>query len=176
MGEFLDQIPENIQGHIKEITKTSGLPDEEASVEKIAQAWLEKKKAFEDQVQNVNMIEVETLAKDDAKGFLAMTNSGSLVNAGPLVDGVRKAEYSSIGIRADVPPTAEKEGVTLTKDVSAGDTIEFENGPVKSTSAIFKIAVCEEGLGAEEQTEKISQATQILQDEFTKVNKTIISE
>ncbi|KKK73521.1 hypothetical protein LCGC14_2892980, partial [marine sediment metagenome] len=40
MGEFLDKIPENIQDHIREITKTSGLPPDEESVEKIAKGWL----------------------------------------------------------------------------------------------------------------------------------------
>lgn len=176
MGEFLDQIPENIQGHIKEITKSSGLPDEEESVEKMAEAWLEKKKIFEEQMENMNMHEVDSFEKGDEKGCLALTYSGSLINIGPLVDGARKAEYTSVGIRSDVVPAAEKEGSTLVNDVIIDNIINFEVGPVQSTSPIFKIAVCEEGLDADEQSEKIAQATQILQEEFVNVNKTVIEE
>jgi hypothetical protein len=43
MGEYLDQVPGEVQDHIRQITKSSGLPDTEESVEMIAQGWLEKK-------------------------------------------------------------------------------------------------------------------------------------
>ena len=33
MGQFYDQIPEELKGHVKEITRTSGLPDTEESLE-----------------------------------------------------------------------------------------------------------------------------------------------
>jgi len=174
MGEFLSQIPQNIQGHIKEITKTSGLPNDEESLEKIAQAWIEKKNLFEDQIKTSGMEELKELPKDDAKGCLALTYSGSLVNIGPLVDGVRHVEYTSIGVRSDVPGAAEKDGSKLSKNVKVDSTIEFEVGPVKSTSAIFKIAVCKGNLSAEKQEEKIAQATQILKEEFVEVNKTVV--
>lgn len=176
MGEFFDQIPEEIQGHIKEITKLSGLPEGEESVEKIAQGWLEKKKAFEEKTQSMDMEEVESLEKDDERGALALTYSGSLVNIGPLFDNARKVQYASIGLRSDVPDTAEKEESILAKDVTVDDTIEFETGPVKRTSQIFKIAVLIGDHSAEEQEEKITEATQIIQEEFIEVNKTIIDE
>jgi len=47
MSEHLDLIPVEIQSHIRQITKTSGLPDTEESVDMIAQGWLEKKERFE---------------------------------------------------------------------------------------------------------------------------------
>ena len=80
MGMYLDQIPQDIQGHIRQITKTSGLPDTEDSVELIAQGWLEKKDLFEKQLSGMNMEEVETLGKDEERGCLVMTYSGSLLN------------------------------------------------------------------------------------------------
>lgn len=176
MGEFLDQVPEGIQQHIRDITKTSGLEDTEESVEKMAQGWLEKKSIFEEKIASMDMEEIEMLEKDREDGVLCMTASGSLVNVGPLVEGGRRVEYTSIGIRADVPPAAEKEGSVLAGDIKVGQSIEFEVGPVKSTSELFKIAICKGDLSAEEQGEKITQATQVLQDEFVKVNKTVVIE
>jgi hypothetical protein len=176
MGEFLDQIPQELQGHIREITRQSGLPGGEDSVEKVAAGWLEKKKVFEDQIEKMNMEEVDLLGKDDERGALALTYSGSLVNIGPLVDNTRKVQYASIGVRGDVPDMAEREGSALAKDVSVDEPIEFENGPVKSTSQIFKIAVLTGNPSPEEQEEKITEATQIIQEEFVEVNKTIIAE
>ena len=38
MGEYLNQVPVEIQSHLRQITKTSGLPDTEDSLEMIAQA------------------------------------------------------------------------------------------------------------------------------------------
>ncbi len=176
MGEFLDKIPENIQDHIREITKTSGLPPDEESVEKIAKGWLEKKKVFEKKIGEMGMEEVDFLTSDDERAALAITYSGSLVNIGPIVDGVRNAGYISIGLRSDVPDAALKEGSTLAKDVAVDDRIEFVIGPVKNTSAIFKIAVLTGSHTAIEQEEKLNEVTLLIQEEFVEVNKTMISE
>jgi hypothetical protein len=78
MGEYLDQIPEEIRGHIKEITRTSGLPAGEESEELIAMGWLEKKKAFEEKIAEMEMEEVEFFDKVDERATLALTYSGSL--------------------------------------------------------------------------------------------------
>ena len=176
MGEYFDQIPEELHDHIREITKMSGLPEGEESVERIAQGWLEKMNVFEEQIKKMEMEEVDFLEKDEEKGALVLTYSGSLVNLGPLVDNVRKVQYASIGLRSDVPDVAEREGSILAKDVAVDDTIEFDVGPVKSTSQIFKIAVLTGNPTAEEQEERITEATQIIQEEFVEVNKTIIDE
>jgi hypothetical protein len=176
MGEYFDQIPEELHDHIREITKMSGLPEGEESIEIISQGWLEKMNVFEEQIQKMEMEEVDLLEKDEEKGALVLTYSGSLVNLGPLVDDVRKVQYASIGLRSDVPGVAEREGSILAKDVAVDDTIEFDVGPVKSTSQIFKIAVLTGNPTAEEQEERITEATQIIQEEFVEVNKTIIDE
>lgn len=174
MGEFLDKVPPNVVPHIKEITKTSGLPNTDESIEKIAEGWLEKKTAFEEQIVSANMEEVATLGKEDAKGALAITYSGSIVNIGPVVDGGRHVEYVSVGLRSDVPASANKDGSKLAKDLKVDQPLEFEVGPVKSTSAIFKIAICKGNLTAAKQEEKIAQVTQMLKEEFVNVNKTVI--
>lgn len=174
MGELMNQLPAEIQAHIKGITKSAGLPDDEESYEKMAKGWLDKKEIFESQIAEKKMVEIEKLTKDDTKGAVALTFSGSLVLIGPLVDGFRKAGYNSIGIRKNVPDSMVQENSKLAEDVTVNSPIEFETGPVKSTSSIFKIAVCEEDLDAIEQEEKISEVTVIMTNEFINVNKDLI--
>ncbi len=174
MGDILNQLPGEIQVHIKGITKASGLPDEEESYEKMAKGWLDKKMIFEEKIAEQNMIEIDTLAIDDEKGAVALTYSGSLVIIGPLIDGFRKAGYNSIGLRKNVPDSMVQENSKLSADVAVNSPIEFETGPVKSTSSIFKIAICKDDLQADEQEEKISEVTVIMTNEFVNVNKDLI--
>lgn len=170
----LDRIPENIRGHIREITNTSGLEESEESVEKIAESWLEKEKIFEEQMSLMDMEEVECLDGDSPDGALAMTWSGSLVNIGPLKEETRNVEYSSIGLRSDVPESATCEDSRISSSISRDSGIEFTKGPVQATSPIHKIAICRGNLEAEEQEERINSATQVLKDEFVNVNRTIV--
>jgi hypothetical protein len=173
MGQYLDQIPEKVQDHIRQLTRTAGLPDTEESVEAIAQGWLEKKRGFEEQVARMNMEEVEFLDREDERGSLVMTYSGSLLNIGPLVNSARKVEYASIGLRKDVPQIASKENSELGADIEVDENVRFSVGPIKKSSPAFKIAVLNEELSAEEQEEKLAQATQVLTEEFVEVNKTL---
>ncbi|MBU3914594.1 hypothetical protein KKA14_03585 [bacterium] len=174
MGEIMSQLPPEIQVHIKGIMKSSGLPDNEESYEKMAKGWLDKKTIFEKQIAEQNMIEIETLPIDDEKGAVALTYSGSLVLIGPIIDGFRKAAYNSIGIRKNVPDSMIQENSKLGGDISINNAIEFEVGPVKSTSAIYKIAICKDDIDAIEQEEKISEVTIIMTEEFVNINKELI--
>ena len=171
MGEYLDQIPAEVQDHISQITKSSGLPDNEESVEMIAKGWLEKKELFENQLVEMNMAEVEELDQEDEQGCLAMTYSGSLLNIGPIIEGGRTVQYASIGLRQDVPETASKDDSQLSSDVQAGEPVRFSPGPIQSSSPIFKIAVTTGDLDPEEQEEQITKATMILAEGFVEVNK-----
>lgn len=170
----LEQVSEKVQNHIKQLIKTAGLPDSEESAEAIARGWLEKKASFEEQVAERNMEMVESFAGDDEKGCLLMTYSGSLLNIGPLIDGARNAEYKSIGIRHDVPESAEEENSVLSGDIELDSSVEFSRGPIKKSSPIFKIAVPAEEMEAEEQEELLSDVTKVLAEDFVEVNKTII--
>ena len=113
MGMYLDQVPAEIQSHLRQITKTSGLPDTEDSVELIAQGWLEKKELFEKQVGEMQMEDVELLERQEERGCLAMTYSGSLLNIGPLVGEGRKVEYAAIGLRQDAMAVFDLESTEL---------------------------------------------------------------
>jgi hypothetical protein len=175
MGEFLDQIPDNIKGHIQQIAKDIKLDDDEDAVEKVAKGWLDKKEAFEEKIESMGMEEVDSLVKDDEKGALALTYSGSLVNIGPVIDGVRHSTYTSIGFRTNAPDQAESDNSTLDEDIEVDGIIKFSNGPVKSTSRIFKVAVCkDDDLSAEEQEKTIMEVATVIEDEFVEVNKTIM--
>jgi hypothetical protein len=176
MGEYFDQLPEEIKDHVQEITNTSGLPPGEESLEKIARGWLEKRQVFEDFIQKLQMEEVDTFDQYDDRGALALTYSGSLVKIGPLIDDLRKVQYTSIGLRLDVPDVADKEGSILSGDIMVDEPMSFEIGPVKHTSPILKIAVLTGERSIEEQEEAITEATKLITDGFTEVNKTIIVE
>ena len=150
------------------------MPDGEESLEKIAEAWLEKKKIFEEESQNLNMEEIEILEKDEAKGALALTYSGSLINIGPNSEGKRKISYASIGLRSDVPALATEENSNLANDIVVDKQAEFVKGPIKKSSPIFKIAICKEDLTPKEEEKQLNQATMIIMDNFVEVNKTVI--
>jgi hypothetical protein len=175
MGEYLDQIPSTIQQHIRGLAQSVKAEEGEDAVEKVAQAWLEKKAVFEDKIAEMGMEEVDRLDKEDEKGAIALTYSGSLVNIGPLMDDVRTVKYSSIGMRTDIPESAESENSKLASDVQVDGIIQFEGGPVKSTSQIFKIAVCkDEEMSPEEQQQTIIETATVIEEEFVEVNKTIM--
>jgi hypothetical protein len=173
MGEYIDQVPVEVQDHIRQITKTSGLPDTDDAVDLIAQGWLEKKHRFEKILARMELEEIETLPKADQRGCLVMTYSGSLLNIGPLRDQGRVAQYASIGLRKDVPETAVNIGSELAADVIVGAPVSFVKGPISSSSPVFKVAVTSEELNLEEQENLITKATRALTKEFIEVNREI---
>lgn len=174
MGEYLEQIPTTVREHLQGITRAAGLPKTDESVELMAEAWLGKKEAFEREIEDQQMEEVDSLDRDDERGAIVMTYSGSLINIGPVVGDARNVEYASIGIRTDVPNAAEHDAAVLGGDLEKDQEVRFDEGPVASTSAIFKIAVCQDDLSAEDQEEALSNITMALTREFADINKTLV--
>lgn len=175
MSEFFLQLPEDVQEHIRKITKSSGLPDNEESKELMAEAWLSKKEAFEREIKGLEMEEVRSFDKDDERGALMMTYSGSLLNVGPSSQRGRAVEYTSIGLRSDVPDSLEFDEGTFKQNVSVGGEAVFTDGPLSKTSSVLKIAVFNEDLEPEEEQEALSNATMVLTREFADINKTVIA-
>lgn len=169
-----EDYTDKIRTHLRQLVTTAGLPDTEESLEALEQGWREKFDAFERQVADRNMESVEELDAEDERGALMMTYSGSLINLGPLKENGRYVEYRSIGVRNDVPESADSEETELTSTVSVDETAEFSNGPIKKSSPIYKIALITEDMEDEEQEELLSEVTQVLTKEFVEVNKTII--
>ncbi|MFP4365325.1 MAG: hypothetical protein ACLFR1_15795 [Spirochaetia bacterium] len=175
MGTYFDQLNETIQNHIQGLVKQAGLADTEESLELLSKGWLEKEETFEKQIEAMDMEEVDDFQKDEERGCLIMTYSGSLLTVGPVTDEGRKVEYASIGLRRDVPDTAEASDAELGEDIAVDSEAVFSKGPVKKSSPVLKIAVTKEELEVEEEEEKLSEVTQIIADDFIEVNKTIIS-
>ena len=171
-----DDYTDKIRTHLRQLLTTAGLPETDESMEALEQGWREKFNAFERQAAERNMEPVEELDAGDDRGALLLTYSGSLINIGPLKDTGRYVEYRSIGIRNDVPESAESEETELTSSVSVDEAAEFSNGPIKKSSPIYKIAVIAEDMEDEEQEELLSEVTQVPTEEFVEVNKTIIQD
>ncbi len=176
MASAINKIPQHIREHIRRITATSGLPDNDDSVDRIAEAWIEKREAFETKLAELHMEEWDEYARDEEHGALIMTYSGSLLTVGPLVDETRNADYLSIGLRQDVPPSASDSDSRFAEDIRIDAPVVFESGPVHKTSPVFKIAVLTEQLDPEEEQEQLHEATLVLSRAFVEVNKTIVAE
>jgi hypothetical protein len=174
VGEYLDQVPEKIQEHIRRITASSGLPDTAESVEQIAEGWLEKKSLFERRMSENGMNEVMLFDGDEAHGALIFTYSGSLLTIGPVTETGRTVEYTSIGLRQDVPDSAVANDSSFKGDILVDSVAEFTDGPIAKSSPVLAIAVLGEDLDPEEEQDLLSEVTQVLTEDFVEVNKTIV--
>lgn len=163
-----------IQQHIKQIAKTSGMAEGNETLESLAQAWDEKRTRFEESVSANGLIEATFYSRDEPKGAIVLTYSGSLITLGPLVEGVRKGEYTSIGLRFDVPSSANEDASILDSDVETDSVVSFKKGPIQKSSPVYKIAINADELEAEEEQALLTQVTQDIAEEFVEVNKTII--
>lgn len=175
MGAYLDQIPVHLRDHIVKIAATAGIEEEGDSTELIAQAWLEKKDAFEKRIAESGMEEIDEFGVEEERGALVLTYSGSLLTIGPLIVGKRAVEYTSIGLRKDVPESALSDRSALAADLRVDETASFTGGPIAKSSAVFKIAVSAQPLEAEEERDLLSEVTQLLTEDFVEVNKTVIA-
>ncbi|MBN2441049.1 MAG: HU family DNA-binding protein [Spirochaetales bacterium] len=176
MGEIFNQLPENIQTHLRNITESSGLPPGDESNELIAQNWMEKKKLFEGQIKVLDMTEIETFKKDDERPVLLYSYSGSLVSLGPLVKGSRVVEYASIKLRSDVPNVVYVPETDLEDDIRIDSEAMFTEGKIKQTSSLLKIAVCDKEIPILDQEKRIREAMIFLTNSFTKANRKITSQ
>ena len=170
MSTVSHDIPDSIVKHLEVVIKTFGLESNEETMERLITGWIDKEKAFKEQMFNMGMEEVGVCDSNDERGALALTYSGSLLTIGPLVDGERKIDYTSIGFRHDVPDRLTKEGSSLPENIMLDKGIVFKGGPIKQTSPIFKIVVCPDSISVEEQEDLIEQATTMIIDSFADIN------
>ncbi|MEJ2664566.1 MAG: HU family DNA-binding protein [Spirochaetia bacterium] len=128
---------------------------------------------FEEQTASLDMIETDVFGKDDTRGALLLTYSGSLISMGPLKNGGRHIEYSSIKLRRDVPDIVIQENTGLAGDIAVDKTVAFTEGKIKSTSNLLKIVVCKEDVSLEEQEKRIREATIFLTNGFVILNRSL---
>jgi hypothetical protein len=176
MGEQLDQVPEKLREHLRSIAGSGVQGSDEEYIEAIAGAWLEKRDIFDKQVADAGMEPAETFAHDSERGALLMTYSGSLLTIGPLREDVRRVEYSSIGLRHDVPDGADHDAARLAVDVTLDNPAEFAEGPVKQSSPIYRIAIAPPGTSTDDEEVLLSNVTKVVTREFVDVNQTVVPE
>ena len=172
-----------IRAHLQGLLRSSGLPENEESLEEMTRVWFEKKDMFEGQVKALDMQTLERFAADDPRGALLLTWSGSLLSVGPSSVGragmnprstaARRTEYASIELRTDVPHLAVSENGELESDLAIGQPATLRMGPVSSTSALLRIAACDPAVAAEEQEKRIREATIFLTNGFVRINRTV---
>ena len=171
MSAAFEGLDKAIRDHLKAILAGSGLPEGPESLELLAEGWLEKERAYDDQVASMGMSGADE-ALDPSRGFLAITYSGSLVAVGPDEGGERRAVYVSIDRRRDVPGRAESDDAVLDGPVAVGREIAFAKGPVKKSSAVYRLALLPAALALVDQNEKLEEATVALTKEFQAVDET----
>ncbi|HDQ13231.1 MAG TPA: hypothetical protein ENN41_00245 [Sediminispirochaeta sp.] len=164
-------VPENIQKHLQFVAASFGLGQDVESIRRLAESWEEKLEAFENRMIELGMDEIDSFEANDERAALALTYSGSLLSIGPLVDGSRRIDYTSIGLRKDVPESIAEEACTLKYDMEVENQIEFEGGSIKKTSPIYKIVAAPESLNADEQEELIDEAKTSIIDTFVDLNQ-----
>ena len=175
MSEEIQGLSDKVRSHLQKITRSSGLPDTEESFRRMAEVWLEKKRLFEGQIRALDMVEVDSFARDDPRGALLLSYSGSLISLSTLSGSGRLVEYASISLRADVPDLVIIEGSGLAENVQLDGEAAFTSGKVRSTSSLLKIAVCPQDVSPEEQEKRIREATIFLTNGFVKINRTVLS-
>ena len=171
--ESWTNLPESIRVHLNSLIESSGMSSSPEIRERISGIWLEKKRLFEEQIKCLEMNEVDTFPLSDLRGILVLTYSGSLISLGTLRDEGRWLEYASIKLRTDVPEIIRTEVIQLSNDLHIDKSAEFSGGPIKQSSAVYKIAVCGPELSVGEQEKRIREATIFLTNGFIRINKTL---
>lgn len=185
--EQIDNLPEEIREHLWQLVQRGELKtaeqaagpeaspeSEEARFERLAAAWIEKEQLFSGQTAALDMQSLpdgQQIEAEDERGMLLLTNSGSLLSLWPATDGRREMEYASIPMRSDVPEILRGRGVSLDGPIRRGSPARVQDGPLKKTSPVYKIAVFPAELSKDEQAKRIREATIFLTNGFTRINK-----
>lgn len=169
--EMNTQIPENVLKHLRYVAKSFGLGQDDETIQMLADSWQEKLNAFENKMTELGMDEVGLFETEDQRGALALTYSGSLLSISPLSDEGRKVDYTSIGLRKDVPESITDENCLLKEDMEVEKNVEFIGGSIKRTSPIYKIVAAPLSLNDEEQEELIDEAKTMIIDTFVDMNQ-----
>ena len=176
MGEHANAVVPGVRDHLTKLIKTAGLEENEESLELLAKGWLEKQTAFHEQTKANEMKEADVLELENGRGGIVLTYSGSLLTIGPETEEGRTVEYASIGLRKDVPEFLKTQAAIVKADLAKDAAVEFEVGPIKTSSPVFAIAVANENLDGEAEEELLGQVTLMLAEDFVEVNKTLVDE
>lgn len=166
-------LPQEIRNQIDALAEGPETPRRPDIREALAENWISKFELFESQLRLLEMEEPEALAPGDPRGFLAITYSGSILSVGPASPGGRWIEYVPISLRLDVPEMISGKDAEIGGPVRQGLALEFAQGPLKSTSSVYRIAVCRAGIEIAEQDRRVREAAIFLTHGFIKMNRSI---
>jgi nucleoid DNA-binding protein len=166
-------LPGEIRAQIDALAEGSETPRLPDIRERLAENWESKFELFESQLRLLEMEEPEGLAPGDPRGFLAITYSGSILSVGPAAPGGRWMEYVPISLRLDVPEIVSGKDAEIGGPLRRGLPLEFAQGPLKSTSSVYRIAVCRAELDPAEQERRIREAAIFLTQGFIKMNRSL---
>lgn len=165
----LEAVPGEVRRHLV------GLAEDD-SVEALLDNWLKKKELLERQMSTLEMVSQDSFSRDETRGMLLLTYSGSLIALGPAEEGgSRWMEYASIKLRTDVPEILRRRGVQLKEGAGVDKPLLLEGGPVQKTSALHLVSLCPEGLSFDEQDKRIREAMLFLTNGFVRINRTLPS-
>ena len=156
-------IPTDVERHLQTLVT------EDITFDMIKDLWIRKDKLFSDQIALLAMDEVDHLDKDEERGILLLTYSGSLISLGCGKE--RSMEYASIKLRGDVPDIIKADYVSLTSQLDKGSVATFSGGQVQNTSSLYKIVVCREGVSVDEQEKRVREATIFITNSFVHLNR-----
>jgi hypothetical protein len=182
MESFIDHddakkyIPQKVKEHLRGLIGRSRLPETEETMQKLVEAWLLKKAAFQKMAEHGRFQNARVLGKDDKNGCLVLTLSGSLVVVGPLVEGKREIKYSSIGLRTDVPEALLVKDGRLAQDIECEKPIFLVDSELEKTSVVTDIAVALDNESEREQTAFLHKADNKLEGDFIRFNKQALEE
>ena len=172
MDSQFSLLNSNIQEHIRRICKKSNIDASEETLDALAGGWLKKESAFNSQMDEYHLQEVDTFERGTEYACIILTQSGSLIRIAELEEPDsqdRLVEYTSIGQRTDVPLTSRNLESKLRKDVHLGEPVYFDQGPVKQTSPVYRIAIANPDI--QNKTDALlEEVTKILSDEFLQIN------
>jgi len=174
MTNAFNNLPEKIQRQIASITKYSSLQYNNDSIEKIALLWIKKEEAFKEELKKQNMLETDYIELNNKNACIIMTYSGSLLKIGPEINKKRQVEYTSIGLRKDVPDHLLIDNVILGYDIIKDEPIDFFESRIKTTSPVYKIGICRDDSPIKDQTDTINKATDFILYNFIELNREYI--
>ncbi len=164
-------LPSQVKDHLERIysQSTGEWIKEEGSFNRLCTSWEKKEKLFSEQIRLLDMEELEELDSESPRAALFLTFSGSLITLG--YGSERWLEYASITLRTDVPDLVTYHATSLSAPAAYGRSAEFTKGPVKKTSALYKIVACKEDVPPAEQDKRVREASVFLTNSFIHLNR-----
>ncbi|MBN1696058.1 MAG: hypothetical protein JW881_00975 [Spirochaetales bacterium] len=174
IDEFKETIPEKVFLQLRYLIHESSLPDTEASLLKIVEAWLTKRGLFDKLLDRYNLKKVHSVSCDNPSACIGITLSGSIIALGPLSEDGRYFSYSSISLRTDVPPAVTAENVLCAEEILVNKAVSFARGPVRKTSPVMDIGVIDGSVSPVDQLAIVKKMNEALRGGFIGINKSMV--